>query len=401
MKLLFIEAGTKYKVDEKGNYYTDGNFNNAIWDRYSSYCDELVVLGRSENKIYDSSVCNKKFNKVKDNIEIVLMKDIYSKKKDFFSLKTRTEITNLLKDKISEADFIIIRSITKFYTLKAAKICRKMNKPYLIEITGSAFDSLWNRGDAYGKILAIPTELKKKRETKKAPNVLYVTNHFLQKEYPNKHNNIGCSDVEISLDESKLKKRIDKVNRINVKKDKIILGTLGPIDSKLKGQRDVIQALYILKNQYGIKNIEYQLVGRGDKNSLVSFIKSLDMEKQINIVGEMAHKDVFDWLESIDIYIQPSYQEGLCRAVVEAMSVGCPIITSNAGGNFELVNNDFMFKKGHINDLVEVLLKFITNDNLLSEAKRSYEEAKKYECNSLNDKRDGFYKSIINLKKKG
>ena len=121
MKLLFIEAGTKYKVDDKGNYYTDGNFNNAIWDRYSSYCDELVVLGRSENKIYDSSVCNKKFNKVKDNIEIVLMKDIYSKKKDFFSLKTRTEITNLLK----ESKFTDIKRIEEIPSPADLYIARK------------------------------------------------------------------------------------------------------------------------------------------------------------------------------------------------------------------------------------------------------------------------------------
>ena len=53
MKLLFIQGGTRLKEDEEGNFYTDGNLNNKVWNRYKNYCDELDILLRvDEKKIY-------------------------------------------------------------------------------------------------------------------------------------------------------------------------------------------------------------------------------------------------------------------------------------------------------------------------------------------------------------
>lgn len=60
----------------------------------------------------------------------------------------------------------------------------------------------------------------------------------------------------------------------------------------------------------------------------------------------MPHDKIFEWLDTIDIYIQPSYQEGLCRSVVEAMSRACPVICSDACGERELANEKFIFKRG-------------------------------------------------------
>lgn len=396
MNLLFIEAGTKYKRSDLGNYYTDGNFNSKIWERYNSYCDKLEIIGRIENKIYDDKYAKNKFNKVKDVSNLVLLEDIYSSKLGFINPIKRKIISKKIKNEIEKNDFIIIRSITKFYTFEAVKICRILKKRYLIEITGSAFDSLWYRGDLYGKILAMPTEIKKKNEVKKAENILYVTNKFLQKEYPNSNNNIGCSDVEIKMDKEAFLNRQNKYKDYKSNQD-IIIGTIGPVNSKLKGQHDVIKALYLLKKKFGIKNIKYSLVGRGNNEGLKKLVLKYHLEKNVVFEGEKKHEEIFDWLKSIDIYIQPSYQEGLCRSIIEAMSIGCPIITSNAGGNFELVNKEYMFKKGNIKELINMLKKMtLKNDILIAESKRSFELAKQFESNTLDKKRDEFYKKVIN-----
>ena len=395
--MLFIEAGTKYKKSNKNIFYTDGNFNEKIWERYNSYCDKLEIIGRKENKIYDDEYAKNKFNRVINTSNLVLLEDIYSSKIGFISLIKRKKVSLQLEEEIKKNDFIIIRSITKFYTFEAVKICRKLGKNYLIEITGSAFDSLWYRGDWYGKILAIPTEIKKKIEVKKAKNILYVTNKFLQKEYPNFNNNIGCSDVEIKMDEESFAKRQEKYKKLILKQDNITIGTIGPVDSKLKGQHDVIKSLYLLKKKYGINNIKYSLIGRGNNNSLKKIVNKFHLQDKVVFEGEKTHEEVFDWLKNIDIYIQPSYQEGLCRALIEAMSTGCPIITSNAGGNFELVNDEFMFKKGNIKEIARKISKMISKKELMiNESNRSYELAKKYESSKLDKKRDDFYKKVIN-----
>ena len=397
MKLLFIEAGTKYKKSKNGHIYTDGNFDSKIWDRYKAYCDKLEIIGRVDSKTYEEIDAEKKFNIVnKDISNIVLLEDIYSSKFNFLNIKKRIKIVNQIENEIIKNDFIIIRSLTKFYTFKAAQLCRKHKKDYLIEVTGSALDSLWYRGDIYGKLLAIPTELKKKFEIKKAQNVLYVTNTFLQQEYPNANKNIGCSDVEIVVDEEIAKQKLFNYEKLNVQNDIIKIGTLGPVDSELKGQKDVIKAIFLLKKQ-GINNIRYSLVGRGNNKKLKRLVNKLGLQEYIFFEGEKKHEDVFKWLKNVDIYIQPSYTEGLCRSLVEAMSVGCPIITSNVGGNIELVNKEYMFKKGNIKDIICKIQKILSsNEEIIKESHRSLQIASFYNSFSLNKKRDAFYSGVIN-----
>ena len=49
MRLLFVHDD-RVKMDNKGNYYTGGAFNNEVWQRYYNLVDNLTVLLRSEIK---------------------------------------------------------------------------------------------------------------------------------------------------------------------------------------------------------------------------------------------------------------------------------------------------------------------------------------------------------------
>ena len=55
---------------------------------------------------------------------------------------------------------------------------------------------------------------------------------------------------------------------------------------------------------------------------------------------------VLNWLDDIDIYVQPSFQEGLPRALVEAMSGGRPAFASTTGGIPELLPADCLHCPG-------------------------------------------------------
>ena len=394
MKILFIQGGTRCKKDKNNNWYTDTNFSQEVWQRYKSYGDELTVILRGEEKEYDPEYAEEHFNKFPSNINLITLEDVYRPKSNFFNFKLKRKIKNIIETEIRNSDFVIIRSIVNFYTLTATKICKKLKKRYMIEVTGAAFDGFWNYGNIYGKIIAIPMELNKKRYLKSAPYALYVTEKVLQNRYPCNGETLGCSDVEIAeITEEVQTKRKQNIENIK-KKDKIILGTLASIDLKIKGQKNVIKALGKLKKQ-GITNFEYQLTGGGNKEFLYNVAKKNNVENQIVFLGVKPHEEVFDWLDEIDVYIQPSYGEGLCRALVEAMSRGCPVISSNAGGNIELVSNENIYKKRNVNQLVKIL-KTINKDFIEKESERSFEKAKKYEKELLNKKRDEFYRKAIN-----
>src|SRR5699024_742855 len=136
-------------------------------------------------------------------------------------------------------------------------------------------------------------------------------------------------------------KRLEKISRMK-KNEKIVIGTTAALDVRFKGQQYIIKALSELKKQ-GATNFEYQLVGSGSASYLESVAKKYNISNQVKILGSMTHEDVFDWLENIDIYTQPSRQEGLPRALIEAMSRGLPSFGARTAGIPELLEDDFIF----------------------------------------------------------
>lgn len=393
MKLLFIQGGTRVKVDNEGNCYTDGNFTEEVWDRYRKYSDELVVLLRREDKVYDKEFAEKSFNKfLGKNAELITVSDLNKPMTRNLNIILKRQVDKKIEDAVKQADKIILRSILNHYTLTALKYCRKYKKDYLVEVAGFAFDGYWYHGDLKGKLAAIPYEFIMKSKMKNVPYAVYVTNEALQKRYPCYGKTLGCSDVEIDeLNEKVLQKRI---NRYSKEENKIVLGTIGWINLKLKGQQDVIRAIYELKKK-GINNFEYQLVGAGKSDRIEKLIKKYKLEKEIKIIGPLPHNEVFEWLENVDVYIQASYQEGLCRSIVEAMSKGCPVIASDVGGNYELIDNEYIFKKGNVKALIKILRK-LTSRDLQKQAQINFNKSKEYEKSLLNEKRNKFYFDFIN-----
>lgn len=129
-------------------------------------------------------------------------------------------------------------------------------------------------------------------------------------------------------------------------------------------------------------------------NALKKLIKKYGLDKEVKIIGALPHDEVFKWLENIDIYIQPSYMEGLCRAIVEAMSKACPVICTDAGGNFELIEEKNIYKQRDIFGLINIL-ENINNEELKKNAVFNYNKSKKYTANLLNEKRNIFYSKFI------
>ena len=90
----------------------------------------------------------------------------------------------------------------------------------------------------------------------------------------------------------------------------------------------------------------------------------------------------------MDIYVQPSLQEGLPRSVIEAMSVGLPCIGSDVAGIPELLDKEWVFKrKGNKAEEIAELLKNIEKDSLRKQAERNYKESSLYDYVLLLKKR--------------
>ena len=115
----------------------------------------------------------------------------------------------------------------------------------------------------------------------------------------------------------------------------------------------------------------------------------------VKFLGTLPHEKIFDYLDNIDIYIQTSKQEGLPRALIEAMSRGCPSLGSKVGGIPELLNSDCVFNKGSVHEICE-LLKKMDHKVMIEKAKYNFKKAREYDKELLDNQRSEF---LNNLKK--
>lgn len=395
MKILFIQGGSRLKQDTEGNWYTDPNFNDDVWKRYVDLADSLTILLRRERKVYTKEYALQKFNKVLDDsrIRIVPLVDFTESKLSMLNPLVYKEIKRVIFAEVQKADKCFIRS-GSHYTRVAYDACIKYHKPYLFEATGFAYES-FSHHSFIGRIIANKVENDYRLMARDAVQATYVTSEALQKRYPCASGKmIGVSNVQLSaLDDSILTKRLKKIQN-RQSSDTLVLGTAAFLDVKWKGQYLVIKALAELKRQ-GYTNFRYELLGMGTGQELIKLAESLGVKDEVKVIGAVPHSKVFEWLDSLDIYIQPSFQEGLCRAIIEAMSRGLPVVCSNTGGNYELIDNDYIFDCGDYNKMSSLLIDI--QDHLSEQSKKNFEESKKYEKSMLDSRRKAFFREFVNM----
>jgi len=383
MNLLFCHDGP-IQVDENNVMYPQ-NFTDEVVSRYFTIADNITFLMRTVK--FDPKKTNKKPLNMK-NLKIVDFPNLASVKGFTKVFKAK----KLVEEYVKNCDYLVARlpSLSGFMAVDYAK---KLRKPYLVELVACPWDAFWNHS-IKGKLMAPYMYFKTKSKVKNAPYVVYVTSEFLQKRYPTKGKNTNCSDVLLKdFDDNILQKRLDKIENKSAE-EKIIIGTTAAVDVKYKGQQYVIKALGELKKK-GITNYEYQLVGGGNQEYLRNIAKKYGVTEQVKFLGSLPHDMVFSWLDGIDIYVQPSRQEGLPRALIEAMSRGLPAFGATTGGIPELLDDEFIFSntQNNINEICDILSKF-DKETMKNQAIKNFNMSKNYKKDIIEARRKDFFKDF-------
>jgi glycosyltransferase involved in cell wall biosynthesis len=146
--------------------------------------------------------------------------------------------------------------------------------------------------------------------------------------------------------------------------NKIIFSTICRI-TKGKGIEDLIKVFYVLSSTYD--NLFLKIIGgplsEHDHKFFEKIKKSSDFQKikhKIEITG--ITELVNSHLDMSDIYLHPSYREGMPKSLLEAMSKGIIPIASKIRGSREIINhskNGFLFEPKNINQFKENIIKVI------------------------------------------
>jgi len=87
-------------------------------------------------------------------------------------------------------------------------------------------------------------------------------------------------------------------------------------------------------------NFYLVIVGEGsEKENLKNQISHLKLENRVKLVGGVDHSQMHLYFRAADLFALNTGYEGLSHVILEAMQAGLPIITTNVGGNPELIEN--------------------------------------------------------------
>ena len=121
-----------------------------------------------------------------------------------------------------------------------------------------------------------------------------------------------------------------------------------------KNHITVIRALAKL----GRKDFKYVVCGVGpNKDMLLAESVSLGLKENTILAGYRS--DISDILNAADIFVFPSYHEGMPVSALEAMACGLPVICSEIRGNVDIVrdgDNGFLFEPSNIDTLSQKLV---------------------------------------------
>jgi colanic acid/amylovoran biosynthesis glycosyltransferase len=128
-----------------------------------------------------------------------------------------------------------------------------------------------------------------------------------------------------------------------------------------KGLPVLLDSLALLKQSH--PDVELLIVGDGgDRPSLEAQVQSLGLSAQVKFLGYQSQAQVRDWMQMTDVFVLPSFAEGVPVSLMEAMAAGVPVVTTRIAGISELVEegaSGLLVSPGHLEALTQALQRLL------------------------------------------
>ncbi len=183
--------------------------------------------------------------------------------------------------------------------------------------------------------------------------------------------------------------RAKKREELEISNDTIVLLSVGEM-IKRKNHDTALKAISELKN----KNYIYLICGRGELEIyLKDLANKLGVSDKVRFLG--FRDDIPEICVMSDIFIFPSYQEGLPVSTMEAMAAGLPVVCSNIRGNVDLIQDGeggYLINPNDTNGFAEAIDK-LAGDKELRETmrKNNLESVKKFDIENVKKEMTKIY----------
>jgi glycosyltransferase involved in cell wall biosynthesis len=198
--------------------------------------------------------------------------------------------------------------------------------------------------------------------------------------------------IDLSRFENIKISRKEKRAELGIPDNSVVLLSIGEMN-KTKNHETVLKALVQLKN----KNYVYLVCGCGELESyLMNLADKFSISNKVKFLG--FRNDIPEICIASDIFVFPSYREGLPVSVMEAMSAGLPVICARIRGNTDLIQDGyggFIHAPEDCIGFAQSIDKLIENNELRKEmGKRNKEEVKKYDKHVVKERMKEIYQLL-------
>ncbi|MFN8436183.1 MAG: glycosyltransferase family 4 protein [Cytophagales bacterium] len=173
---------------------------------------------------------------------------------------------------------------------------------------------------------------------------------------------------------------------------------LGAIGNR-KGIFDLLETLKTHKNAWE-NNLKLTIGGNGEVEKLEKFITENQLEKMVSFAGWVTGNKKLELLNTHDIYVLPSYNEGLPLSILEAMSFGMPVISTNVGGIPEVVKtnrNGVLIHPGNTGEIALAIQMYLDDMHLIkTHGEQSLNIVEPFYSQNVIKKLNSIYKDILN-----
>jgi len=155
--------------------------------------------------------------------------------------------------------------------------------------------------------------------------------------------------------------------------------------TQAKGYCDLVRAIPLVAGKF--PNVRFCFAGtlrRGERNVFFDqtseaplnyedpFVAHTNIstgffKKNYSFLGIISGQNKKDLLKITNIFVLPSYSEGFSRALIEAMSMGKPVVCTPVGAHREIIKdgiNGFLVEPGNINQLSDKIIRIMEDDTL-------------------------------------
>ena len=160
-----------------------------------------------------------------------------------------------------------------------------------------------------------------------------------------------------------------------------------------KGHADLIRAFHALRQCKPSMPVRLVLVGDGPQRSnLMSLCERFKLSADVTLVGYQ--DDVKPYFAMADVFVLPSHSEGSPNVLLEAMSMGLPVVATSVGGIPELVTHErdaLLVEKRDVSALAAALSRVLENRQLHESLKWAGRES------VLRHTNEAYYRAIAGI----